>query len=180
MIRVVRLRRSTAGPGICQLTLDRPEHLNSFTARDYGELCDALDGCLSTTPGFWCLTGTGRSFSVGADRSLLDRSATDATQHAGREFPGCSKLIRFPKPLLAAVNGLAVGFGCTMLLYADLILVGKRRASDSPSLPSASLRKRGVLASSRHGPASRTAMSLERVDRRRGGCALRPGMARGR
>ena len=120
------LRRSTAGPGICQLTLDRPERLNSFTARDYGELCDALEQCALRRHQGSHPHGHRPFLLVGADRTLLDRSATDVTQHAGRETSRLLQaLIRFPKPLLEPINGLAVGFGCTMLLYADLILVAK-------------------------------------------------------
>lgn len=107
------------------LTFDRPERLNSFTAADYRALRLAL--AAATAAGgirAIVLTGRGRAFSAGADRSLLEGTATaEQRAEAGREFTGLLEVLRnCEKPLLAAVNGLAVGIGCTMLLYCDLVL----------------------------------------------------------
>lgn len=109
------------------LTFERPERLNSFTAADYGDLRAALDRCGSDdNTRVVVVTGSGRAFSAGADRSLLDGSASDGGAEAGRQFFGLvDALASFPKPLIAAVNGLAVGFGCTMLLYADVVLMAR-------------------------------------------------------
>jgi enoyl-CoA hydratase/carnithine racemase len=110
--------------GVAHLTLNRPERLNSFTAADYAELAHALERCHENDA---CrvvvLTGAGRAFSVGADRSLLERTDERATSEAGDAFYGLlDVLMSFDKPLIAAVNGLAIGFGCTVLLYADLVV----------------------------------------------------------
>jgi enoyl-CoA hydratase/carnithine racemase len=122
---VSSLRSNRAQDGICWLTFDRPERLNSFTVSDYRELRETLERCSTDDETrVVVLTGEGRAFSVGADFSLLDRSADDATADAGDEFFRLlDALAGFPKPLLAAVNGLAIGFGCTMLLYADVVVV---------------------------------------------------------
>jgi enoyl-CoA hydratase/carnithine racemase len=71
--------------------------------------------------------GNGRAFSAGADRSLLDNTSTAAEMaSAGEEFDELLEVLRdCEKPLLAAVNGLAVGFGCTMMLYFDLLLAAE-------------------------------------------------------
>jgi enoyl-CoA hydratase/carnithine racemase len=110
------------------LTLERPEHLNAFTAQGYRELRVALEqhGADDGTR-VVILTGRGRAFSVGADRSLLDPNSTAVDQQsAGEEFARLlDVLANFEKPLFAAVNGLAVGFGATMLMYCDVVLVAQ-------------------------------------------------------
>lgn len=107
------------------LTFQHPERLNSFTADAYRDLHLAL-ARLDADPQVHVvvLTGTGRAFSAGADRSLLTRDGdrTDQ-QRAGMEFDRLLEaLAGFEKPLFAAVNGLAVGFGATLLLYCDVVI----------------------------------------------------------
>lgn len=106
------------------LRFERPERLNSFTAADYRDLRTALERAdADADVHVVVLTGGGRAFSSGADRSLLDPSDPAGRAGAGKEFTGLlTVLAGFAKPLLAAVNGLAVGIGCTMLLYCDLVL----------------------------------------------------------
>jgi enoyl-CoA hydratase/carnithine racemase len=118
------LRRSDDGH-VTWLTFDRPERLNSFTAADYRELRTAIEASLRDDGiRVVVLTGNGRAFSAGADRSLVDGTATPAQRaEAGREFTAFVEVLQHcEKPLLTAVNGLAVGIGCTMLLYCDLVL----------------------------------------------------------
>jgi enoyl-CoA hydratase/carnithine racemase len=72
------------------------------------------------------ITGTGRSFSAGTDVLEMAARTTDpASFQAGEHgFPGLvDQLIAFPKPLLCAVNGMALGIGATMLGFADLVLM---------------------------------------------------------
>jgi enoyl-CoA hydratase/carnithine racemase len=108
------------------LTLDRPERLNSFTGIDYRDLHEAIERASSnTTTRVIVLTGNGRAFSAGADRTLIDGSSTgDDLKLAGDEFRAMIEALdQCEKPLLAAVNGLAVGFGCTILLHCDFVLM---------------------------------------------------------
>jgi len=109
---------------VARLTFDRPEHLNAFTVTAYREVRQALDrAAADAAVHVVVLAGSGRAFSAGADRSLLDGSAPDAAE-AGPEFERfLDTLAGFPKPLVAAVHGFAVGIGCTLLLYCDLVLV---------------------------------------------------------
>jgi enoyl-CoA hydratase/carnithine racemase len=70
------------------------------------------------------LTGNGRAFSAGADRSLLEDGPSVDRELAGDEFRSMlDTLDRCDKPIIAAVNGLAVGIGCTLLLHCDLVLM---------------------------------------------------------
>jgi enoyl-CoA hydratase/carnithine racemase len=110
------------------LEFDRPESLNAFTVAGYRSLREALDRLAADdTARVVVLTGRGRAFSAGADRSLLDAAPSGGERRqAGEEFGKLLEtLASFPKPLFAAVNGLAVGFGATMLLYCDVVVLAQ-------------------------------------------------------
>lgn len=109
-------------------TFDAPDRLNAFTATGYHDLRVGIEEA-STDPEVrvLVLTGTGRAFSAGADRSLFDGSASpDESAAAGEEFAGLLEALdSCDKPVLVAVNGLGVGFGCTILLHCDLVLLAE-------------------------------------------------------
>ncbi len=110
------------------LEFNRPECLNAFTVAGYRGLREALDRLATDdTVRAVVLTGRGRAFSAGADRSLLDGALPDSDRRrAGEEFGQLLETLgSFPKPLFAAVNGLAVGFGCSMLLYCDVVILAE-------------------------------------------------------
>jgi enoyl-CoA hydratase/carnithine racemase len=104
------------------LTLNRPTKLNAFTPEGYRVLRTALDTAAEDPGVAVCvLTGTGRAFSSGVDLSVMGRP--DGSTDLGAEFdPLLERLATFPKPLVAAVNGLAVGFGATILLHCDIVV----------------------------------------------------------
>lgn len=108
------------------LTLDRPEKLNAFTGAAQRDLRVALERA-ADDPDVRAivLTGTGRAFSVGADRSLLDGTADPADRElaAAGFVPMLEAVGSSPVPVVAAVNGLAVGLGATILLHCDVVLV---------------------------------------------------------
>jgi enoyl-CoA hydratase/carnithine racemase len=109
------------------LTLNRPGNLNAISEALLDALAEALleaaeDSSVATV----ILTGTGRAFSVGADlHEMAERNANPDTFVTGRHgFVGVvSAMLDFPKPLLMAVNGLALGAGTTFLGYADLVFM---------------------------------------------------------
>ncbi|HUY20767.1 MAG TPA: enoyl-CoA hydratase-related protein [Acidimicrobiales bacterium] len=105
------------------VVLDRPRKLNAFTAEGYRALAARLDAAAADPDVAVCvLTGRGRAFSAGVDLSAMSRAGGSA--ELGVAFdPLLDRLARFPKPLVAAVNGLAVGFGATLLLHCDLVVV---------------------------------------------------------
>jgi len=105
------------------LVLDRPRKLNAFTADGYRALTAKLESAASDPRVAVCvLTGRGRAFSAGVDMTEMNRPG--GRQELGVAFdPLLDGLARFPKPLVAAVNGLAVGFGATLLLHCDLVVV---------------------------------------------------------
>ncbi len=113
--------------GIGTLTLNRPEKLNAFDASGCDDLIDALRMLAgSDAVRVIVLTGAGRAFCAGADLSVLAKDGP-ALVAAGKEI---ALIIRSaPKPVLAAVNGAAVGGGANLALACDY-----RLASDQASI----------------------------------------------
>ncbi len=115
-----------------QLTLNRPEALNAFNNELYGAVRDALGKAEEdSTVAVVVITGEGRAFSAGQDLSEM-RAMLDG---GGRthQFPSfLSQLTSFRKPLIAAVNGLGVGIGMTMLAHYDLVLMASNARLRTP------------------------------------------------
>jgi len=112
------------------VTLDRPESRNALDTEHYDALADALrDAAARPDLAVAVLTGTGGAFCAGQDLAEMGRladlptGAQDRTEHGFLHF--VAELETFPKPLVAAVNGVAVGLGVTMLPYCDLVLVAE-------------------------------------------------------
>ena len=107
------------------LTLDRPDKLNAFNDALYDATAAALSEA-AADPGIAVvvITGEGRAFSTGTDVTEMSALASGDSSGEAHGFPGLvDALVTFPKPLLCAVNGLALGIGATMLGYADLVLM---------------------------------------------------------
>ncbi len=94
------------------LVLDRPSKLNAFTAEGYRVLRTELEIAAADPDVAVCvLTGKGRAFSAGVD--LNEMSRPGGSTELGVDFdPLLECLVRFPKPLVAAVNGLGCGLRC--------------------------------------------------------------------
>jgi enoyl-CoA hydratase/carnithine racemase len=108
------------------MTLNRPQALNAFSEELYTRSCEAIEEA-AADPGVavLVLTGAGRAFSAGADVGEMAARAGDrGSDRPASAFPRfVSDLTDFPKPLLCAVNGLALGIGVTLLAYADLVFM---------------------------------------------------------
>jgi len=109
------------------LTFNRPDRANAFNEQLYHAAADALRAAASDDGvAVVVFTGAGKAFCAGTD--LLEMAETvDGTATARDGFPAfVDQLQEFPKPLLAAVNGAAVGLGFTMLAHCDLVYVSDR------------------------------------------------------
>lgn len=118
------------------LTLNRPEALNAFNDALYDEVAAALhDAAADNGVAVVVVTGEGRAFTAGQDLGELadPRSHDDREAHGFRPF--IEALESFPKPIVAAVNGLGVGIGLTMLPHCDLVLISDAARLRAPFAP---------------------------------------------
>jgi enoyl-CoA hydratase/carnithine racemase len=110
--------------GVRLVTWNRPDALNAFDDELWDGTRDALRGA-QADPELRCvvLTGTGRAFSAGQDlgEMMAPPDHDDGELHGYRGF--IPVLEEFDKPLLAAVNGLALGIGATILPYCDIVWI---------------------------------------------------------
>ena len=116
-----------AQDGVARITLNRPDRLNALTSRMRQELMEALDRVAEGDARVLVLTGEGRGFCAGQD---LDEAAaspgTDLGAPLDREYnPLIRRLAGFPKPTLAAVNGVAAGAGMNLALACDLVIAAR-------------------------------------------------------
>ena len=117
--------------GVMTLTLNRIEKKNSFTQAMYGACADALlqaadDASLHAV----VIQGHATIFSAGNDiGDFLTRGASSQESPVFRFLRG---IAAFPKPLVAAVCGPAVGVGTTMLFHCDLVYAGDNAAFSMP------------------------------------------------
>ncbi len=120
--------RITTRDRVRHLQLDRADKLNALDRHLYQALNAALDDAEDDPDiSVVVLTGSGRAFSAGVDLAELARSAQPGGEPEFSEpaIGFIDRLARFPKPLVVAVNGLAVGIGATLLGYADVIVAGE-------------------------------------------------------
>lgn len=122
--------------GVALLTLHRPERLNAWTPRMSVELADAVERANQDPEiGAIVLTGAGRGFCAGADMEATFQTRLGGTDPGDDTAGGEGGLprgldwvaqVRAAKPMLAAVNGAAVGVGLTMILPCDVIVASER------------------------------------------------------
>jgi 2-(1,2-epoxy-1,2-dihydrophenyl)acetyl-CoA isomerase len=114
---------------VAEITLNRPERLNAWNEQFGNELRKAiLEDAADPRVRAVLVTGAGRGFSSGADlKEMLERDASaEEAPEVGdllreRYHPIIKGIRELPKPVVAAVNGPAVGIGCSLALACDLI-----------------------------------------------------------
>ncbi|MDI9347840.1 MAG: 2-(1,2-epoxy-1,2-dihydrophenyl)acetyl-CoA isomerase PaaG [Methylacidiphilales bacterium] len=129
---MVQTIKKSVNAHIAELTLNRPAMLNSFNEEMHLELRDLLTWCLDTDD-IKCiiLTGEGKGFCAGQD--LQDRATkpgqeerVDLSLTVERHYnPLIRTLTSMPKPIIAAVNGVAAGAGASIALACDIVIAAK-------------------------------------------------------
>lgn len=109
-----------------RLTLNRPEQLNAFNDELYDAVTQALNEAaerrdISVT----LVTGAGRAFSAGQDLAEMETAPVHDDDRPHGFTPFIETVEAFPKPLIAAVNGLGVGIGLTLLPHCDLVFMSE-------------------------------------------------------
>jgi 2-(1,2-epoxy-1,2-dihydrophenyl)acetyl-CoA isomerase len=119
--------------GAATIELNRPHTLNAWNAQLGADLRAALRSAgEDETVRAVLITGAGRAFSSGADLKDISGGETTPDGHADvyrtlteRYHPIMHAIREMPKPVIAAVNGPAVGIGCSLALCCDLILAAE-------------------------------------------------------
>lgn len=114
--------------GIAEIRLNRPQRLNAVTQQLYDELNDALTRAEAERDARVVLiSGEGRAFCVGADlkEHKAGRTAFDRRQYLKGEQDVCHRLLHLDKPVIAAVNGYALGAGAEIAIASDFVLMAE-------------------------------------------------------
>jgi 2-(1,2-epoxy-1,2-dihydrophenyl)acetyl-CoA isomerase len=127
-LETVNLRRGASNGGELRIELNRPDRMNAWDKQLGIELLAAVElAAEDPTVRSVTVTGAGRGFSSGADLRAGFDPGPDGRPDVGtalreRYHPIITGIRRMPKPVLAAVNGPAVGIGCSLALACDLVL----------------------------------------------------------
>jgi 2-(1,2-epoxy-1,2-dihydrophenyl)acetyl-CoA isomerase len=110
--------------GVLRITLNRPERLNAWTPQMGSELADAVSRANENDEVVAIVvTGAGRGFCAGADIQDVFKAQADGNRPARdanpRDWVG---LVRSSKPMVAAINGAAIGVGLTQVLPMDYLV----------------------------------------------------------
>ena len=122
------------GPGAVLVRIDRPEARNALDIPTRVALAAAFDR-LGGDPAVRAivLTGTGKAFAAGADlKDMAERSAAEMMLR--RSHLQWGAIAACPKPVIAAVNGFALGGGCELAMHADIIIAGESARFGQPEI----------------------------------------------
>jgi enoyl-CoA hydratase len=124
----------TAPSGIATLTLNRPEALNALNA----EVLEALRAAVKGLPGdakAILVTGSGKAFVAGADIAQMAAMTPEQAAAFSRQGQAAFQtLAEFPGPVVAAVNGYALGGGLELALACDIIVASDKAALGQPEV----------------------------------------------
>ncbi len=124
----------TVAEGVATIELNRPQTLNAWNAQFGADMLEAVARCREDDAIRAALiTGSGRGFSSGADLRELGGGADTPEERPDAVYrqltevyhPIMTGIRELPKPVVAAVNGPAVGIGCSLALCCDLIVAAE-------------------------------------------------------
>lgn len=134
------LRAEVQGPALV-VTLDRPEAMNALAGQMVDDLLDLTRTLQSVgRDGDWpvrgvVLTGAGKAFVAGADiREMSEMDAEAAEAYGRRMHEVTLRLESLPVPVVAAVNGFALGGGCELAMACDFIYASANASFGQPEV----------------------------------------------
>src|SRR6476660_7923337 len=130
MTEHIRIEKSD---GILSLTMARPDKKNALTNAMYGALADAIEGAeTDPTVRVLLIRGEGDMFTAGNDVGEFAAVASGKSEGSRNVCRFIQSLARCTRPLVAAVQGRAVGVGTTMLLHCDLVVLADNVQLSTP------------------------------------------------
>lgn len=115
------------------LTLNRPAALNAFNDEMYKAVGDALSAAATNDEvSVVIITGSGRAFSAGQDLGEMGDPSRREKGFVSQFGYFIKTVATFPKPLMAAVNGIGVGIGLTLLPHCDLVYMSSTARLRAP------------------------------------------------
>lgn len=121
---------------IVQITIDRPDKLNAMNLDVMDEFITILDNLEKDSSKIVIITGSGqKAFSAGADIEYMNTiGPTEAEKYALRGHEVLNKIEKLPKPVIAAINGYALGGGCELALSCDIRFASKNAQLGQPEV----------------------------------------------
>jgi enoyl-CoA hydratase len=116
------------------ITLNRPKVLNALNQTTMDELVEALEAAdRDDVVRCAVLTGSDRAFAAGADIGEM-AGATPVQMLSGYRFQQWERIRKVAKPVIAAVNGFALGGGCELAMLCDIIIAGEGARFGQPEI----------------------------------------------
>lgn len=119
---------------VATITLNRPQARNALNNALLSEVAVALDeAATDEAVRVVIITGGPRVFAAGAD--IKEMAALDMVGVMNDPRPGLwRRIVKFPKPLIAAVNGYSLGGGCELMMHADIVIAGEDAQFGQPEI----------------------------------------------
>src|SRR5690554_4491344 len=120
--------------GVLTITLNRPEAYNALRTQLLGELAEVLrQSQENDSVRAVVITGNEKVFAAGADIKEMAALDTVGVLNDPR-VQHWRTIAQFPKPLIAAVNGFALGGGCELVMHADIVIAGDNAQFGQPEI----------------------------------------------
>ena len=125
---------SNVADGVLKIQINRPRVLNALNTEVLSQLSSELEtAATQASVKVVVLTGDKRAFAAGADIGELQQAAAGNFPEEQRQAAWKS-LREFPKPIIAAVSGFALGGGCELMMVADIIVASRSAQFGQPEI----------------------------------------------